>query len=193
MQSDTKNNINENDVSLNKKEDVLENESSLGKGSLEEPSLEENNNSQEEEYLNKISFLEDQLKLSLADFSNYKKRMAKEQDNFLFLETSKIILDFLSFKETLLKAIEHEENLSSKNNLIEINNNYDLILSRLNIKKIDLLGLDYDYNTAECVQTLKVDKKEKHNKILDVLENAYTYKDKIIKPGKVIIGLFSEE
>lgn len=184
MQSDTKKEINENEISL-EKEPSLEKEDSL-KEDIKEPSL-------EEKLLEKISFLEDQLKLSLADFSNYKKRVVKEQENILFQENTKIILDFLTFKETLLKAIEHEKNESSKKNIQEINNNYDLILSRLNIKKIDLLGTEYDYNTAECVQTIKVLEKEKHNIVLEVLENAYTYKEKIIKPGKVIIGLFSEE
>jgi len=141
----------------------------------------------------RIEYLENQLKLSVADFSNYKKRVIREQENISFQENSKIILEFLSFKETLQKAISHEQNESSKKNLEELNNNFDNILSRLNIKKIDLQGKDFDYNLSECIQTLKVTDKNKNNKVIEVLENGYTFKEKLIKPGKVIIGQFMEE
>jgi len=141
----------------------------------------------------KVDFLDDQLKRTLADFSNYKKRILKEQEGFVFQEQSKIILEFLSFKEILEKAIDHEENESSKKNILEIKNNFDNVLKRLDIEKLDLKEKEYDYNFSECIQTIKVTEKEKHNKILDVLENGYTYKQKLIKPGKVIVGLFTEE
>ena len=131
--------------------------------------------------------------LDRLSFSNYKKRILKEQENISFQENSKIILEFLSFKELLLKAISHEENQSAKNNLKELDNNFENILRRLNIQKIELLEKDFDYNCAECLQAIKVEEKVKHNKIIEVLENGYTYKNKIIKPGKVIIGNYMEE
>lgn len=169
--------------------DSLENESLENK---EQDSLDDQETIKED-FEKKINYLEDQLKRTLADFSNYKKRILKDQENLIFQDSSKIILEFLSFKEIIEKAIEHEENNNSKNNLTELNNNFENILKRLNVQKINLKDQEYDYNLSECVQTIKVLEKEKNNMILEVLENAYTYKEKLIKPGKVIIGSFTEE
>jgi molecular chaperone GrpE len=146
----------------------------------------------EKELLDKINNLEDQLKRTVADFINSKQRIIKDTENTVFQKSSKIILEFLNFKDVLEKAINHEENKSAKNNLIVLNDNYSNILARLNIKKINLKDTEFDFNLAECTQTIKVNEKKKHNKILNVLENTYTYNDKIIKPGKVIIGILEE-
>lgn len=179
--------------SNNTEKDVLKENSFPQEEVLDNSSLEDNLLEKEKELSEKINYLESQLKLSLADFSNYKKRIIKEQENISFIDNSKIILEFLSFKELLEKAISHEENEVSKNNLLELNNNFENILQRLNIKKINLEQTEYDYHTAECVQTSQTKDKEKENKVLEVLENAYTFKEKLIKPGKVIVGKYMEE
>jgi molecular chaperone GrpE len=141
----------------------------------------------------KISSLEEDLKRAIADFLNSKNRLLKDTENTIFQKNSKIILEFLHFKEHLEKAIEHEENKNSKENLIILKNNFENILNRLNIKQLDLLGKEFDYNLAECVQRQEVLEKEKENKILEILENGYLYQEKLIKPAKVIIGKFKEE
>jgi molecular chaperone GrpE len=140
----------------------------------------------------KIEYYDDQLKRSQADFINFKKRSIQDKENFAFYEVSKILNEFLIFKQTLEKAVVSEENQKSKEHLIHLKNNYENILNRLKVKKENILGKDFDYNIAECVQTLKVKNKKQHNKVLDVLENAYTYKDKLIKPAKVIVGELEE-
>lgn len=191
-------------MSLNKTEDES---SKLDNNNLDETN--ENLNETEEKNLDevqenkkddsteklkeKINYLENQLKMSLADFSNYKKRVSKDLENLSFIEKSKIILEFLNFKETLKKAIEHESNEAFKNSLKELDKNFTNILKRLDVKKLELKNKDYDYNLSECIQTLKVNKKEEDNKIIDVLEDGFTYKEKVIKPAKVIIGNFTEE
>jgi len=151
-----------------------------------------NENSKEQELLDKIVYLEDQLKRTVADFVNSKQRIIKDTENTIFQKNSKIILEFLNFKEILERAILHEENKAAKENLIVLDNNLLNILSRLNIKQIPLKDTEFDFNLAECAQTIKVNDKKQHNKVLEVLENAYTYNDKIIKPGKVIIGILEE-
>ncbi len=158
----------------------------------QEPENDCKSNLDQKELLDKIDYLDDQLKRTLADFSNYKKRIEKESVQNIFLENSKIILEFLYFKEILEKAIEHEMDNTFKKNIIELNNNFENILKRLDIKKINLLNTEYDYNLAECIQTMKTDDKD-NNKVVSVLENGYTFKEKLIKPGKVIIGKFTEE
>lgn len=146
----------------------------------------------EQQEATQIKNLENQLKLILADFSNYKKRVQKEKEQFCFTECSNLIKLFLTFREHLKKAIKHETQESSLKNLKELEKNYLNMLSRSSIKQLELLGKDYDYNVSECVQVITCEK-EKHNKVLEALEDAYTYKDILIKPAKVIIGKFMEE
>lgn len=192
-------------MSLNKTEDEsskLDNNNNLDETNenldeTEEKNLDEVKENKKddstEKLKEKINYLENQLKISLADFSNYKKRVSKDLENLSFIEKSKIILEFLNFKETLKKAIEHESNEAFKNSLKELDKNFTNILKRLDVKKLELKNKDYDYNLSECIQTLKVNKKEEDNKIIDVLEDGFTYKEKVIKPAKVIIGNFTEE
>jgi len=147
----------------------------------------ENNKLQE-----KLELYEDQLKRAQAEFANYKKRIAKDIENVVLLEISKILNEFFIFKQTLEKAIINENNEDSKNNLTELDNNLENILTRLNIKKIDIKNKEFDYNISECVSNQNVKDNKLNNKVIDIIEEGYTYKNKLIKPAKVIVGKLEE-
>jgi len=149
--------------------------------------IEENNKLKEQ-----INNLKEEIKRSIADFSNYKKRLEKEFEIISFEKNKKIILEFISFKENLNLAIKHENNKDALKNLIQLNNNYQNSLNRLNIEKIEVLNKDFDYNTSECVTRQKTDSKKENNKVVSVLEDGYTYKQKLLKPAKVIVGFLEE-
>ena len=136
--------------------------------------------------------LKEDLIRSVADFSNYKKRLERESEITNFEISKKIILNFLNFKENLKLAIKNETNNDSLENLNQLNNNFNNILSRLNIQKIQVLDQPFDYHTSECVTRIKSEDKEKNNLVVDVLEDGYTYKNKLLKPAKVIVGYLEE-
>lgn len=140
----------------------------------------------------KIKSLEDQLKRTQADFVNYKKRVIKDNELHETNIISKVLSDFLIFKQTLEKAKELEKNQDSRNNLTELEKNFDNILEKQGLQKLDVLNKDFDYNTSECIHKQKVKDKSKDNKVIEVFENAYTYKKKLIKPAKVIVGELEE-
>lgn len=131
----------------------------------------------------------DLLQRSQANFINYKNRVEKETKDIIFIEQKKIINYFLDFKETLKKAYEHESDSKNKENILQLINNFDIILKRLNVEKMDVLNKEFDYNFQECVLKKEVDK-ENHNKIIEVVEDGYLLNKKLLKPAKVIVGSF---
>jgi molecular chaperone GrpE len=129
----------------------------------------------------------DLLQRSQANFINYKNRVEKETKDLLFIEQKKIISSFLDFKETLKKAYEHEYDSKNKENILQLINNYDIILKRLSVEKMELLNKEFDYNYHECVFK-KETEKENHNKIIEIIEDGYLLNNRLLKPAKVVVG-----
>ena len=129
----------------------------------------------------------DLLQRSQANFINYKNRVEKETKDLLFIEQKKIISSFLDFKETLKKAYEYEQDSKNKENILQLINNYDIILKRLSVEKMELLNKEFDYNYHECVFK-KETEEENHNKIIEIIEDGYLLNKRLLKPAKVVVG-----
>jgi len=127
-----------------------------------------------------------------ADFENYKKRNSKENKQLLFLEKKILLIEFLNFRNILNLALKSEINDTSKNNLNQLLFNFDNILKRLNIQKIDCLDKEFDFNNSECVCKNKISDISKQNKVIEVLEDGYLLNNNLIKPAKVIVGYMEE-
>jgi molecular chaperone GrpE len=127
-----------------------------------------------------------------ADFENYKKRNYKENEQIVFLEKRNILIEFLNFRNTLTLAISNENDKKSSENLNQLLLNFDNILKRLNIKKIDCLNKEFDYNYSECVCKKKVEDKNKNNKVIEIIDDGYLLNNNLIKPAKVVVG-YKEE
>jgi molecular chaperone GrpE len=132
------------------------------------------------------------LQRTQADFQNYKKRITKETEDYAFINIQKILVEFLNFRNTLKQAYDKETNNDFKENILQLLNNYENILKRQNIIKINCLNKDFDYNYCECVCRTKVDDKKKHNKVIEVLEDGYLLNNKLITPAKVVVGIMEE-
>lgn len=132
------------------------------------------------------------LQRTQADFQNYKKRINKETEDCIFINLQKTLIDFLKFKNTLKQAYNTETNPSFKESLLQLINNYENILKRQNIKKIDCLNKEFDYNFCECVFKKKADDKQKENKVVEVLEDGYLLNNKLLIPAKVVVGKMEE-
>lgn len=188
-----KSKLEDSEITKNKQKDQNNNDSEIiNKNNNSKQTNKDSESSKIKKLKEKIESLEDQLKRSQADFVNYKKRVIKDNELHETNIISKVLSDFLIFKQTLEKAKELEKNQDSKNNLTELEKNFDNILEKQGLHKLDVLNKDFDYNTSECIHKQKVKDKSKHNKVIEVFENAYTYKNKLIKPAKVIVGELEE-
>jgi molecular chaperone GrpE len=132
------------------------------------------------------------LKRTKADFENYKKRIKKEISESVFFAKKEVILNFIVFKDTLLRAYKHEKDPKSKEDIKQLIINFDNILKRLNIQEINCLNKEFDYLNSDCILKKKVDNKKDHNKVIEVIEKGYLLNNKLIKPAKVIVGVKEE-
>ncbi len=132
------------------------------------------------------------LQRTQADFQNYKKRIDKENQECLFVGKQKTLLEFLKFRNTLKQAFQKENNEKCKENISHLLKNYDKVLQRQNLKKIDCLGKTFDFNFCECVFKKNVDDPNKNNKVIEVLEDGYLLENKLIMPAKVVVGVTEE-
>lgn len=130
------------------------------------------------------------LQRSQADFINYKNRIEKETRDLLFIETSKIFYEFLGYREVLLHALEKEPDEKLKESLSHLLASFDNILKRFNLEKLDVLEKDFDMNTSDCVSKLEVTEENQNNKVIAIVENGYLQNKKLIKPAKVVVGVY---
>lgn len=130
----------------------------------------------------------DLLQRSQAEFINYKSRVEKEIKELVFIEKKETILNFIQFRETLKTAYDHETNDQNKQNILQLINNFDIILKRLNVEKMDVLNSEFDFNFHECLFKKEVITESEDNKIIEVMEDGYLLDKKLLKPAKVIVG-----
>lgn len=132
----------------------------------------------------------DLLQRSQADFINYKNRIERETRDLLFIETSKIFNEFLGYREILLHALDKEPDKKLKESLSHLLTSFDNILKRFNLEKLEVIEKDFDMNTSDCVSKLEVADQNQNNKVIAVVENGYLQNKKLIKPAKVVVGVY---
>jgi len=70
--------------------------------------------------------------------------------------------------------------------------NYDIILKRQGIEKLEVIGKDFDYNFCDCLLKQECEE-DKDNKVIAIIEDGFTLNKRLIKPAKVIVGASKKE
>ena len=134
----------------------------------------------------------DLLQRTQAEFRNYKQRVERETQDIIFIEKAKILAEFLNYRDTIVKAIEKEKEEITKKSLEHMLVNYDIILKRQGIEKLEVIGKDFDYNFCDCLLKQECEE-DKDNKVIAIIEDGFTLNKRLIKPAKVIVGASKKE
>ena len=124
-----------------------------------------------------------------AEFENFRRRKADEISRLLQFEGENAIRGFLPILDDLERMIHSsdasEESLKDGVSMVE--SKIQKYFESLSIKPFGEKGdeMDPDIHDAMLTQT---DKKMDDNSILEVFENGYTYRDKVIRHAKVIVN-----
>lgn len=132
----------------------------------------------------------DLLQRSQADFVNYKNRIERETRDILFMESSKLFNEFLNYREILIKAITAETNKEFKDSLTHLLTSYENILKRFSLEKLQVLGKDFDMSTSDCVCKQDITDEKQNNKVIAIVEDGYLQNKKLVKPAKVVVGVY---
>jgi molecular chaperone GrpE len=145
----------------------------------------------------KYKVLNEQFLRFRAEFSNYKKRVEREQieySGYLKGELIKKILPILDdFNHMLEKS---QENVNGELVLDGANLIYDKlfqILTNEGLEKIEASGEEFDPQIHEAMMIQKTSDENENNKVINVFQEGYRIGEKLLRPSKVIVGNYEEE
>jgi molecular chaperone GrpE len=127
-----------------------------------------------------------------ADFENYKKRSAREMDDFRKFANQGLVKELLPIVDNLELAIKSaNENKNVDNRLLD---GVDLTLKEIlkifdkyHVKTIEALGKTFDPRYHEAVMREETDK-HPENSITNELQKGYLIHDRLLRPSMVVVA-----
>ena len=127
-------------------------------------------------------------KRALADYENLKKRTDLDIVNKVTTEVNKIMLNFLTVYEDLIRAknvlVDDQKDTEGLGAIIK---NMDSIFNEYNIKVIDAIGQTFNPNLHEAVSIVE-DENLDDDTIKEEIAKGYISGNNVIKPSKVIVS-----
>ncbi len=143
----------------------------------------------------------DTLKRLQAEFENYKKRIIKEQSQFLEFASRNLIGEFLPVLDNFERAIEAglprqrrgECNQDGFLKGIElVYAQFKKVLEKEGLQAIDPLGKHFDPHEHEAMMQVESDEHEEGT-VVGVLQKGYLLKGRLIRPAIVKVARKSRE
>lgn len=177
-----------------KKEDVVEETTQSEEGIIEEEVAIPKEPTSEEiisELQEQIRNLKNELLKQHADLDNTKKRLEKEritERKYAALDVSKALLTPIDHLDLALNHVGDNELVQQFAQGIEmIKKQFLKVLEEEGVSEIDATNEEYDPNFHQAIMTEKIDGVEP-NKVTEVLQKGYLFKDRLIRPAIVKIS-----
>jgi molecular chaperone GrpE len=127
-----------------------------------------------------------------AEFDNYKKRSAREMEEFRKFANQSLIKEMLSVVDNLELAMNSTNNHESidKGLLQGLDMTHKEILKvfeKFNVKPIDAKGQPFDPAFHEAVMQEETDEVEK-NTVVNELQKGYMIHDRLLRPSMVVVA-----
>ncbi len=128
----------------------------------------------------KVKELEDRLLRLQAEFDNFRKRNAKEQEMLADSSNAELLSKLLPVVDELELAVNHSKDDGVK----MVYMNLMSTLGKQGLEEMDTLGKSFDpyYHDA-----LKQEDGEE-GKVLEIVQKGYLFKGKVLRHAKVIVG-----
>jgi molecular chaperone GrpE len=128
---------------------------------------------------------------SLADFDNYRKRVAREKEQLQRCASEELIKRLLEVIDNIERALEvagqtHDfEGFKKGIELIYVH--IKDVLSREGLCPIQCLGKDFDPNYHEAVMAIEKEGQESE-KVVEEIQRGYLLDGRVIRPSKVVVS-----
>lgn len=130
----------------------------------------------------------DHLKRNMAEFDNFKKRMAKEKESMYITIVADFISEILPIMDNFEKAIEAETtDTSFKDGMEMIYDQLQDMLKKTGLEEIDALSKDFDPNLHEAVMHVE-DENYAEKQVVEVFRKGYILGDKVIRHAMVKVA-----
>ena len=133
----------------------------------------------------------DNLQRLKAEFDNFRKRMLREQSDFLKLAAQEVIGTLLPVLDNFERALAHEIHGDQieeyKGGMQMVHKQLEEALSKEGLKSIEPVGEPFDPTKHEALMTIKSDEYPEGT-VVKVIEKGYLLKDRVIRPAKVAVA-----
>ncbi len=135
----------------------------------------------------KIKELTESLQRLQAEFENFQKRNAKQNDEFKVFANAKMIEDLLPVLDSLEQGMTHSKDL------VIVYEQINGILKKKGLEKIQLKkGMNFDHNEMECLMQ-ESDPKLALDSVVNVLMQGYKLNGKILRLARVSVNNFDKK
>jgi molecular chaperone GrpE len=132
--------------------------------------------------------LEDRLLRLAADFDNYKKRAAREREEYVTHANERLVKELLpildDLERALMAAAEHEE-AALEEGVALVHRSLASLLERQGLKPISTEG-KFDPHVHEALLSQPSEADE--GSVIDVVQKGYTLGDRVVRPARVVIA-----
>ena len=144
-----------------------------------------------EEAKNKLQESEDRVLRLAADFENTKKRLERDRELSLKYAEENILRELLPGLDNIERAMDQGRETGKIEGLLEgVELTRDGLLATLEkygVKAIDSIGQPFDPNIHEALAMEETDEMGP-NMVLREFQRGYLYKDRLLRPAKVIVS-----
>ncbi len=131
-----------------------------------------------------------------ADFDNYKKRAAKEKEEWVKYANEDLIRSVLPFVDNLERAVNHSEKTKDIEALIEgvklTLHEFLQNLKKAGVSRIESVGKPFDPNVHQAVMVVETDQQEP-NQVVDEFQKGYLLNDRLLRAATVSVSKHPEK
>ncbi len=133
----------------------------------------------------------DRLLRLAADFENYKKRAARDKEDWTKFANEDLLRTILPFIDNLERAINHAQKVADTGVLIEgVRLTIQQILQSLNkfgLSSFQSVGKPFDPTVHEAMLVVETDKHEP-NQVVEEFQKGYLLNDRLLRPATVSVS-----
>jgi len=144
-----------------------------------------------EEKEKEIKEVHDRLLRLAADFENYKKRAARDKEDWTKFANEDLIKAILPFVDNLERAVNHAQKVADTGVLIEgVRLTIQQILQTLNkfgLSSFQSVGKPFDPTVHEAMLVVETNKHEP-NQVVEEFQKGYLLNDRLLRPATVSVS-----
>ena len=138
----------------------------------------------------------DRLLRVAADFDNYKKRAAREKEEWTKFANEDLIKGILPFIDNLERAVNHSEKKEDYQSLVEgLKLTVQQLLNTLNkfgVSPIQSLGKPFNPAVHQAMLLVETDQHEP-NQVVEEFQKGYLLNDRLLRPATVSVSKLPEK
>jgi len=135
-----------------------------------------------------VAALEDRLLRLAADFDNYRKRAAREREEYVARANERLVVDLLPILDDLERALaaaeEHAE-ARLEEGVRLVHRSLAALLERYGVTPIATDG-KFDPHVHEAL--LSQPSEQEEGAVLEVIQKGYKLRDRVVRPARVIVA-----